>query len=188
MSSRHQDVEYIPLDSAPPSEEQNSARRPVLSAKYAGRLFLTAVFFAGILLGAILGRSFTALPTIITPPIPSYEPLVTILDSFVDMCASAHSVHSSPSHFFIFLCQQPCFPRSIPHRGHDQVRRTSGRHLSLYRRLLSRRSHPRTRSHKSKHRCQKNSDLPSRAYIQNNQMLPSRARLGALPRRPDRTP
>ena len=86
MSSRHQDEspEYIPLDD---SQEQSSTRRTVLSAKYAGRLFLTALFSVGILLGGVVGRSFATprLPSLISTPISSYQPVVTILDSFVDM-------------------------------------------------------------------------------------------------------
>jgi hypothetical protein len=95
MSSQHQDVEYIPLDSGP--GEPTLPRRPLASAKYAGHLFLAAVLFAGILVGGGVGRWFT-IPNTITNLIPSsiilkpvhYEPVVTILDAFVDMCVSVH--------------------------------------------------------------------------------------------------
>jgi hypothetical protein len=93
MSSRpHQDVEYIPLDSGP--SEPGLTRRPVASAKYAGHLFLAAVFFTGIVVGGGIGR-WLKVPHVITtliPPIslesPHYEPVVTLFDSFIDMCVS----------------------------------------------------------------------------------------------------
>lgn len=102
MSSRLQDVEYIPLEDSGPNEP-SFTRRPVASAKYAGRLFLAAVFFAGILLGGGIGRWFT-IPNVITTLIPSsivlepthYEPVVTIFDSFVDMCVSVVLETDSP--------------------------------------------------------------------------------------------
>ena len=93
MSSRHHDVEYIPLDSGP--GEPSPARRPFASAKYAGHLFLAAVLFAGVLVGGTFGRWVTS-PNVITIQVPStvipepvhYEPVVTLLDSFIDMCVT----------------------------------------------------------------------------------------------------
>ena len=101
MSSRHQDVEYIPLDSGP--TEPNLTRRTSVSAKYAGHLFLAALFFTGIFVGAGICRWFTV-PTVITTLIPSsvvldpvhYEPVVTLFDSFVDMCVPAYLRDSLP--------------------------------------------------------------------------------------------
>jgi len=87
MSSRHQDVEYIPLDTGEPSHTP----RALASAKYAGHLFLAAFFFAGILAGGGIGRWLTA-PNITVIPIPAppqepvhYDPVMTLLDSFVDI-------------------------------------------------------------------------------------------------------
>jgi hypothetical protein len=93
MGSHHQDVEYIPLDSGP--GEPSSTHRSFASAKYAGHLFLAAVLFAGVLVGGALGRWVTA-PNVITTQIPStvvlepvhYEPVVTLLDSFIEMCVA----------------------------------------------------------------------------------------------------
>jgi len=92
MTSRHHDLEYIPLDSGP--GDQNPIPRPLASARYAGYLFLAAVFFAGILIGGGVGRWVTV-PNVITTLIPStatpnpvhYEPVVTIFDSFADLYA-----------------------------------------------------------------------------------------------------
>ena len=91
MTSPHHDVEYIPLDSGP--ADQNLTRRPLASAKYAGHLFLSAVFFAGILIGGGVGRSWATVPNVITrtpstivPNPVHYEPVVTIFDSFTDLC------------------------------------------------------------------------------------------------------
>lgn len=100
MSSRPHDVEYIPLDSGP--NEPNLTPRPLASAKYAGRLFLAALFFAGVLVGGGIGRWFTA-PKIITNLIPPaiviepvhYEPVVTLFDAFVDMCVLIYPGNSS---------------------------------------------------------------------------------------------
>ena len=94
MSSRHQDVEYIPLDSGP--TEPTAARRTFASAKYAGQLFLAAIFFTAIFVGVGVGRWFKV-PNVITTLIPSsivvdpvdYGSVVTLYDSFVDMCVSA---------------------------------------------------------------------------------------------------
>ena len=101
MSSRpHQDVEYIPLDSGP--GEPSLTRRTFASAKYAGHLFLAAVFFTGIVVGGGIGRWFKV-PHVIKSLIPSpiglepthYEPVVTLFDSFTDMCVSQ-----------VFVCQR----------------------------------------------------------------------------------
>jgi len=91
MSSHHRDVEYIPLDSGP--GEPNVTRRPFASAKYLGHLFLAAVLFAGALIGGGIGRWATT-PNIITTIVPStadhepvhFEPILTIFDSFLDLC------------------------------------------------------------------------------------------------------
>ena len=95
MSSPHHDVEYIPLDSGPPGEAPHR-RRPFASARFAGQLFLAAALFAGVLVGGLFGRWFTA-PDVIVTEVPStvivepvhYEPVVTILDSFVGMCVTS---------------------------------------------------------------------------------------------------
>lgn len=95
MTSRHHDVEYIPLD--PDPGNPNPTPRPFASAKYAGHLFLAAVLFAGILIGGGIGR-WATVPHVITTLVPStvilnpvhYEPVVTIFDSFVDLCVSTH--------------------------------------------------------------------------------------------------
>ena len=93
MGSRHHDdVEYIPLDSGP-GEPSSSRTRPFASAKYAGHLFLAAVLFAGVLVGGTFGRWVTT-PNVIITQVPStvepvhYEPVVTLLDSFIDMCVT----------------------------------------------------------------------------------------------------
>jgi hypothetical protein len=91
MSSRHHDVEYIPLDSSP--GDPNPTHRPLASAKYAGHLFLAVVLFAGILIGGGIGR-WATVPNVITTLVPStvtldpvhYKPVVTIFDSFTDLC------------------------------------------------------------------------------------------------------
>ena len=96
MSSRHHDVEYIPLDPGP--TEPNLTRRPFVSAKYAGNFFLAAAFFVGIIVGGGIGR-WSTVPTLITTVIPTsvvpepvhYEPVVTLFDSFIDMCVSVSS-------------------------------------------------------------------------------------------------
>lgn len=93
MSSQHQDVEYIPLDSDP--SEPSFAPRSFASAKYAGHLFLATVLFAGVLVGGAIGR-WATVPNVITvvpstgvvPEPVHYEPVVTLLDSFIDMCVS----------------------------------------------------------------------------------------------------
>ena len=88
MSSRHQDVEYIPLDSG--SVEPTVTRRSFSPAKYTGHLFLATVFFTGILVGGGISRSLTV-PNVIKTLIPSsvvqdpVEPVVTIFDAFVDV-------------------------------------------------------------------------------------------------------
>ena len=94
MASRHHDVEYIPLDPGP-GEPSTAPRSSFASAKYAGHLFLAAVLFAGILVGAGIGR-WTTVPNVVTTIVPPvvvsdpvhYDPVVTIFDSFVDMYAS----------------------------------------------------------------------------------------------------
>ena len=94
MSSRHHDVEYIPLDPGP-DDPSLTRRSTFASAKYAGHLFLSTVLFAGILIGGGIGR-WVAVPNVITSLVPStvilnpvhYEPVVTIFDSFVDLCVS----------------------------------------------------------------------------------------------------
>jgi len=91
MASRHHDVEYIPLDSGP--GEAAPTRRPVASAKYAGHLFLAAALFAAVLVGGTFGRWVTS-PNVIITQVPStvkpvhYDPVVTLLDSFIDMCVT----------------------------------------------------------------------------------------------------
>ena len=88
-------MEYIPLDSGP--GESSSTRRPFASAKYVGHLFLAAVLFAGVLVGGTIGRWVTT-PDVITIEVPStvvlepthYEPVVTLFDSFIDMCVTNH--------------------------------------------------------------------------------------------------
>ena len=84
MGSRHHDVEYIPLDSSP--IEPTATHRSFSPAKYAGRLFFAAAFFAGILVGEWIGRSST-LPNVIKTLIPS-PVTATIFDAFVDMYVS----------------------------------------------------------------------------------------------------
>lgn len=93
MTTRHQDVEYIPLDTSEPTP----TRRPFASAKYAGHLFLAVVLFSGILVGGAISRWATE-PEVITTEVPStvvlepvhYEPVVTLLDSFINMCVTSH--------------------------------------------------------------------------------------------------
>ena len=89
MSSQRHDVEYIPLDSGP--GEPNPTHRPFASAKYIGHLFLAAALFTGVLIGGGIGRWATA-PNVITTLVPStvepvkFEPVLTLFDSFVDLC------------------------------------------------------------------------------------------------------
>ena len=91
MSPRHEDVEYIPLDSGP-GGHPSATHRSFASAKYAGHLFLAAVLFAGVSVGAAIGRWATT-PDVITTEVPStvvlepvhYDPVVTLLDSFIDL-------------------------------------------------------------------------------------------------------
>lgn len=89
MSPQHQDVEYIPLDSDP--GEPSATRRSFASAKYAGHLFIAAVLFAGVLVGGGIGRwvtvpkVITVFSTVVPEPV-HYEPVVTLLDAFIDMC------------------------------------------------------------------------------------------------------
>jgi len=115
MSSRHQDVEYIPLDSGQPSP----ARRPFASAKYAGHLFLATILFAGVLVGGAIGRWFIG-PNVITTEIPSsvvpepvqYEAVVTLLDSFVDMCVTNPSL--SMDALILFHASNHASPAQYP--------------------------------------------------------------------------
>ena len=83
MNSPHHDVEYIPLDSGP--GEAPPRRRPLASTRFAGRLFLAATLFAGVLVGGIFGRLVPS--TVFVGPF-HYGPVVTILDSFVGMCVT----------------------------------------------------------------------------------------------------
>lgn len=93
MTSRHHDVEYIPLDSSGPGDS-NLSHRPFASAKYAGHLFLAAVFFAGVVVGGGVGR-WATIPDVVIAHIPSavnpfkFEPVVTVFDSFVDLYVSS---------------------------------------------------------------------------------------------------
>jgi len=95
MSPRHHDVEYIPLDPGPGDPTNLTRRSTFVSAKYAGHLFLSTVLFAGILIGGGIGR-WVAVPNVITSLVPStvilnpfhYKPVVTVFDSFIDLCAS----------------------------------------------------------------------------------------------------
>ena len=122
MTSRHHDIEYIPLDSSGP----NAPRRSLASAKYATHLFLAAVFFAGALIGGGIGR-WATIPSVITSFIPStvivgpvqYKPVVTIFDSFVDLYVSTSFLMNSLTPA---LSQKPRFPGPVPQLHHNQTR------------------------------------------------------------------
>lgn len=126
MTSRHHDIEYIPLDSSSPSDP-NAPRRSFASAKYAGHLFLTTVFFAGVLVGGGIGR-WATIPSVITNFIPStvivepvqYKPVVTIFDSFVDLYVSTSFLLMNSLTWA--LAQKPRFPGPVSQLDHDQTR------------------------------------------------------------------
>ena len=54
MSPRYKNVEYIPFDSDP-SGHPSATRCSFASAKYAGHLFITVIWFTGVSVGAAIG-------------------------------------------------------------------------------------------------------------------------------------
>jgi hypothetical protein len=124
MTSRHHDIEYIPLDSSDPGDPPHAPRRSFASAKYAGHLFLAAVFFAGVFVGGGVGRWATIpdvtayIPSTVTANPVRFTPVVTVFDSFVDLYVSS----SFPPDELLNSSQKPRFPGSAPQLDHNQTR------------------------------------------------------------------